>query len=43
MRGEKEERVKGEDDIRVVEDKADERKWDRRNWKKIKTARQNRG
>jgi hypothetical protein len=43
MREEKEERVKGEDDRRVVEDKADERKGDRGKCRKIKSARQNGG
>jgi hypothetical protein len=43
MRGEKEEKVKGEDDRRVVEDKAGGRKGGRRNRRKIKSDRQNRG
>jgi hypothetical protein len=43
MRGEKEERVKGEDERRVVEDKADERKGDRGKCSKIKSTRQSRG
>jgi hypothetical protein len=38
MRGEKEERVKIEDDRRVVEDKADERKGERRKCKKRKSS-----
>jgi hypothetical protein len=41
--GKKEERVKRKDDIRVVEDKADEMKGDRRKWRKIKSTRQNTG
>jgi hypothetical protein len=38
MRGEKEEKVKGEDYRRVVEDKADEKKWKEKKRKKRKSS-----